>query len=85
MSKTDFPYLGLFYPPDKGSSDFIIRTKLDDLVPIEVGIGKKTKSQVKKDMVKYDCKYGILVSNRYERIKHINDIIYIPLTSFGFI
>ncbi|MCL2687903.1 MAG: winged helix-turn-helix transcriptional regulator, partial [Methanobrevibacter sp.] len=85
ISKTDFPYLGLFYPPEKGSSDFIIRTKLDDLVPIEVGIGKKTKSQVIKDINRYNCEYGILVSNRYERIKYENNIIHIPLTSFGFI
>jgi len=85
MSKTDFPYLGLFYPPEKRSSDFIVRTKLDDLVPIEVGFGKKTKSQLIKDMNNYNCKYGILVSNRYERIKYENDIIYIPLVSFGFI
>jgi len=85
MSKIDFPYLGLFYPPEKGSSDFIIRTKLDDLVPIEVGIGKKTKSQLIKDINRYNCNYGILVSNRYERIKYENNIIYIPLTSFGFI
>ncbi|KZX16447.1 hypothetical protein MBCUT_08330 [Methanobrevibacter cuticularis] len=85
MTKVDFKYMGLFYPPDKGSSDFIIRTKFDDSIPIEVGIGKKTKSQLIKDINKYNSKYGILVSNRYEQITHINNIIYIPLMSFSFI
>jgi len=85
MSKTDFSLMGLFYPAKIGSSDFIIKTKLDELVPIEVGIGKKTKSQVKKDIANYNCNYGILVSNRYDRIKFRKDIIYIPLMSFGFI
>ncbi|MCL2115638.1 MAG: AAA family ATPase [Methanobrevibacter sp.] len=85
MSKTDFNLLGLFYPAKKGSSDFLIKTKFDEIVPIEVGIGKKTKSQVKKDMNNYNSKYGILVSNRYPRIKYKKDIIYLPLMNFGFI
>jgi len=85
MSKRDFQLLGLFYPAKRGSSDFIIKTKFDELVPIEVGLGKKTKSQLQKDINNYNCKYGILVSNRYERIKYERNIIYIPLMSFGFI
>jgi predicted AAA+ superfamily ATPase len=85
MIKTDFSLMGLFYPPDKGSSDFLIRTNLEDLVPIEVGVGKKTKSQLVRDINKYNSDYGILVSNRYNRIKKENNIIHIPLINFGFI
>ncbi|MDR0913516.1 MAG: ATP-binding protein, partial [Methanobrevibacter sp.] len=39
MIKTEFRLIGLFYPPNKGSSDFILRTNFDNLVPIEVGLG----------------------------------------------
>ena len=69
MIKLDFPFMRLFYPPDKNSSDFIIWTKLDDMVPIEVGIGKKTKKQLINDINKYDCKYGVLVSNKYNKLE----------------
>ena len=85
MNQRTFKLMGLFYPTEKGSTDFLLRTKLDDIVPIEVGIGRKTKSQVVKTIKKYDCKYGILISNRHYRIKQENNIIHIPLTSFGFL
>jgi predicted AAA+ superfamily ATPase len=85
MIKLDFHAMGLFYPPDKSSSDFIIRTKLDDMVPIEVGVGKKTKKQLLNDINKYDCKFGVLVSNKYNSIRKEDNIIHIPLMTFGFI
>jgi predicted AAA+ superfamily ATPase len=85
ISKTNFKAMGLFYSPLKGGSDFLINTKFYDFIPIEVGIGKKTKSQLKKDMAHYDSDYGILVSNRFSSIKYENNIIYIPLMNFGFI
>ncbi|GAA5818173.1 MAG: ATP-binding protein [Methanobrevibacter sp. CfCl-M3] len=85
ITQTNFKAMGLFYPPLKGSSDFLINTKFFDFIPIEVGIGKKTKSQVKKDMEYYNSDYGILVSNRFSTIKYENNIIYIPLMNFGFI
>jgi len=85
MSKTQFRFMGLFYPLEKKSSDFLLRTKLEEIVPIEVGIGNKTKSQLVKTMNDYDSEYGILISNRYNTIKHYKNIIYIPLVSFGFL
>ncbi|MDR1722093.1 MAG: DUF4143 domain-containing protein, partial [Methanobrevibacter sp.] len=85
LSQTRFPAVGLFYPSDNKGSDFIIKTKVDERVAIEVGIGKKTKSQLSYTMNEYDCERGILISNRYNRIKNHNNITYIPLMSFGFI
>jgi predicted AAA+ superfamily ATPase len=79
MIKTEFRLIGLFYPPNKGSSDFILRTNFDNLVPIEVGLGNKKETQIKKDMEKYKCKYGILVSNKFNKIEINNNIIHIPL------
>jgi len=85
MQQTRFNLMGLFYPPEKKGTDFLVRTKLDDIVPVEVGIGKKTKSQLTRAINKYDSEYGVLISNRYRSIQKHNNIIYIPLTSFGFI
>ncbi|MDR0911572.1 MAG: AAA family ATPase, partial [Methanobrevibacter sp.] len=80
-----FHLLDIFYPTAKKTSDFIIRTKFNNLVPIEVGIGKKTKSQLTITMNKYGADKGILISNRYNRIRYENNILYLPLISFGFI
>lgn len=85
MQQTRFHLMGLFYPPEKKGPDFLLRTKLDDLVPVEVGIGKKTKSQLTRAINKYDSEYGVLISNRYSSIKQHNNIIHIPLVSFGFL
>jgi len=85
MSKTTFRFMGLFYPLGKKTCDFLLRTKSEDIVPIEVGIGNKTKSQLVKAMNQYLSEYGVLISNRYDTIKHHNNIINIPLVSFGFL
>ena len=85
MIKLDFHAMGLFYPPDKNSSDFISRTKLDDMVPIEVGVGKKSKKQLINDINKYDSNFGVLISNKYNNIRKEENIIHIPLMTFGFI
>ena len=85
MQQTRFHLMGLFYPPEKKGCDFLLRTKLDDLVPVEVGIGKKTKSQITRAINKHDSEYGVLISNRYNSIQQHNDIIHIPLISFGFL
>jgi len=85
MNQTRFQLMGLFYPPEKKGTDFLLRTKLDDMVPIEVGIGKKTKSQLTRAINKYGSDYGVLISNRYHSIQQHNDIIHIPLLSFGFL
>ena len=85
LNQTRFHLMGLFYPPEKKGCDFLLRTKLDDMVPIEVGIGKKTKSQLTRAINKYDSKYGVLISNGYSNIQRHNNIIHIPLLSFGFL
>ena len=54
---------GIFAPTGKGMSDFIITTFEGKKVAVEVGIGNKDKSQVKKTMNKYGCDYGIIISS----------------------
>ena len=85
LNQTRFHLMGLFYPTEKKGCDLLLRTKLDDIVPIEVGIGKKTKSQLTRAINKYDSAYGVLISNRYSSIRQHNDIIHIPSAIFGFL
>lgn len=84
LSKETQESLGIFYDSKKKGVDFIVK-HLDKKIPIEVGIGKKTKSQVKKAMNRYDCDYGILVSNRTSEIEFINNVLYVPILTFALI
>jgi len=77
--------VGLFYQSDKNGVDFIIKTANEKLIPIEVGYGNKDKKQVKNAMNKFNCDYGVIISNKTPYIKKEEDIIYIPLTTFSFI
>ncbi len=74
--------LALFYDADKKGVDFLIK-HLDMVIPLEVGIGKKTKSQLTISKNKYNSNYGILVSNRTSEIRFHNNILYIPLLTFA--
>ena len=74
--------LGLFYDPNKRGVDFLVKN-LDNIIPIEVGVGKKTKSQLSIAMNNYDSGYGILVSNRTSSIVFKDNIIYIPLLTYA--
>lgn len=74
----------LYYPPNKGETDFLLNT-FNKLIPVEVGIGKKHLKQVKKTNSNYKSEYGILISNRTERIEKEDDVICIPLKTFSFI
>ena len=74
--------VGLFYDANKKGVDFILK-HLDRIIPVEVGIGKKTKSQLTIAKNKYNADMGILISNRTSSIKFENDILYIPLLTFA--
>jgi predicted AAA+ superfamily ATPase len=76
--------LGLFYDANKKGVDFIVK-HLERITPIEVGIGKKTKSQLTIAKNRYKTDYGILVSNRTSSIEYKNGVLYIPLLTFALI
>lgn len=76
--------LGLFYDANKKGVDFIVK-HLERITPIEVGIGKKTKSQLTIAKNRYKTDYGILVSNRTSNIEYEKGILYIPLLTFALI
>ncbi|WP_407379343.1 ATP-binding protein [Methanobrevibacter sp.] len=79
-----FNSLGIFYDANKKGVDFIVKM-FDDVIPIEVGVGKKTKSQLTRAKNRYGADYGVLVSNRTSNIEFKDDILYIPLISFSLI
>lgn len=73
----------LFFPPESEGVDFIINTLDGKVIPIEVGIGKKSKRQIKKAIKKYKTDYGIIISNTTNGIKKEDDVIYLPLSTFS--
>lgn len=83
--KSKFIDFGIFYPTEKEGVDFIINTIEGKIIPIEVGIGKKSKRQIKKAITKYKSDYGIVISNTTNNIVKEEDIIYLPLDTFSFI
>lgn len=83
--KSKYIDFGIFYPTEKEGVDFIINTIDGKVIPIEVGIGKKSKRQIKKAIAKYKSDYGIVISNTTNNIVKEEDIIYLPLTTFSFI
>ena len=83
LNKTVFKPNGIFTPTQKGMADFILTTFEGDKVAVEVGIGKKGESQVKKTMNKYNCHHGVVVSSTTTLIEEKGDIIFLPLTTFG--
>ena len=82
LANGSFESLGLFYDSNKGGVDFIVKN-LDQTIPIEVGVGKKTKSQITRAKNKYGADYGILVSNRTSKIEFKKDILYMPVLTFA--
>ena len=75
---------GIFYDPEKGGVDFLIQKGINEKIPVEVAIGKKEKTQIKKAINKYKAKYGVIISN-IDDVKNENNIIYVPLTFFSFL
>lgn len=73
----------IFYDPKKGGVDFILNTILGENIPIEVGIGKKKKKQIKTAINRYNADYGILISNKKTSIQKEEDIIHIPPITFS--
>ena len=74
---------GVYYDARRGGVDFIITTKNGNVVPIEVGIGKKNKKQIIQAINYYKSEYGIVISNRTDFITKEDNIIFIPLSTFS--
>ncbi|MBI5331996.1 MAG: ATP-binding protein [Candidatus Aenigmarchaeota archaeon] len=75
---------GIFYDSDDSGVDFIIQDMKENIIPIEVGSGKKDKGQIEKAIRKYKSKYGIIICE-CPKIKKEGNIIFLPFTTFSFV
>ncbi len=82
IKETIYKY-GIFYDAEKEGVDFLIQKGINEIIPVEVSIGKKGKTQIKKAINRYKAKYGIVISNISD-VKKEDNIIHIPLTLFSF-
>ena len=73
----------IFYDPRDKGVDFLIKSINGDIIPIEVGIGKKNNKQIKSAINKYKSEYGIIISNKKSSITKEDNIIHIPYTTFS--
>lgn len=76
---------GIFYDPRKNGVDFLLQSSDGGVIPVEVGVGRKDKSQITKAITGYKCKYGIVISNKTSKIKKEGKVIFMPLVTFSFI
>ncbi len=75
---------GIFYDSDDGGADFIVQDGKENIIPIEVGSGKKDKGHIERAIKKYNSRYGIIICE-CQKIKKESNIIYIPFTTFSFV
>jgi len=73
---------GIFYDSDDGGADFIVQDGKENIIPIEVGSGKKDKGQIERAIKKYKSRYGIIICG-CPKIKKEGNIVYIPFTTFS--
>lgn len=85
LKETSNMPLGIFYDPGKNGVDFLLQSSEEGILPVEVGVGKKDKSQITKAINKYKSEYGIVISNKTGKIKRDGKVIFIPLITFSFI
>jgi predicted AAA+ superfamily ATPase len=84
ITKTyDDSKINFFYDRNKNSSDFLIKTENNKIIPIEVKLGKNkdAKNQVKNSMERYKSEYGIIIGD-YE-LYYKDNILYIPKELFS--
>jgi len=80
IKQTENQYLNIFYDSSENGVDFLLET-VDNIIPVEVSIGKKDKKQIRKAINKYKSNYGVIISNTTGRIEKRDNILHIPLIS----
>lgn len=79
----NFPLFDIYYEDGKRGVDFIIQKHFQKPIPIEVGIGEKDNKQIKSAIKRLDAEYGILISNKTNKIEKEDNIIYLPPKTFS--
>ena len=61
LKQKSIKHFGIFFDDDKRNVDFLINTIEGVVIPVEVGVGKKSKKQISKAIRKYNSSYGIII------------------------
>lgn len=85
LSYTPDKIFNVFYDKSNAGVDFVIQREFHKPIPLEVGLGKKSDRQVRKFMNKINSPYGVIISNKTDKIEKKKDIIYIPPKTFSLI
>ena len=73
----------LNYDSSKAGADFIVTVAQKNIIPIEVGTGDKTGTQVRNTMKKIgSAKYGIVICNSHLSLLEDSNIVKVPLDYF---
>ena len=83
MNNENYFKFDTYFQLGKKSVDFIVKKDFEQPIPIEVGLGKKKKGQIKRAMNKLNSPHGIIISSTTNTIQKDDDIIYIPIKTFG--
>lgn len=78
------PGFSLVYDSAQGGADFIFKTPGNSVV-IEVGVGDKDFRQVKKTMDKVGADYGIIISEKANKLEYREDINAVKIPKKFFI
>lgn len=76
--------VGIFYDSGPKGADFLLQDARGNIIPLEVGVGKKDKLQVRNSINRHKSKYGIVVSD-FQNVKKEGNVIFVPLTTFSFV
>lgn len=86
LSNRQFSNFTIYYDANKKTNvDFLIQEESENIIPIEVGRGKKKKYQIEDAINRYDCDYGIVVANNTKTIERKENVIYMPPKTFSFL
>ena len=73
----------LQYDSSKGAADFILTIAEKNIIPIEVGMGEKLGTQVKKTMKKVgSAKYGLVICRNSLALLEDANVVKVPLDYF---
>jgi len=86
MSKTikkPIKPMGMFYDPSEGGVDFLLLNNKEEIIPLEVGVGKKDTKQIKNAIRRFKSNYGVVISS-HERVRLEDNVIFMPIKTFLF-
>lgn len=85
MRRTHQNPVEIWVPNGKNQADFLLISDNDSFVPVEVGFGAKPQMNIYNSIDKYDCEYGVVISDSVSSVRKNYNIIHMPLTTFSLI